>query len=103
MISMNQRILINDSWVLSRAGHFSPSFSNFLSQIAPNIPEEKKKEVQGKLEETIKRKMENADQILESRDFAKLKELNNVDVPVWVKPFVSRIVQDVQARAQKIL
>ena len=88
--------MIDDSWVLSRAGHFSSSFSNFLSQISLNIPEVKKKEMQGKLEETIKRKMEKTDKILTSRDFTKLKKLNNVDVPVWIKPFVSRIMKDVQ-------
>jgi len=91
---MSQKILIDDSWVMSRAGHFSPSFSSFLSQITLNVPEAKKERVQEKLEETSKQ-IEKMSQI-KSQHLEKLEELDRLGVPIWVKPFVSKIVEHVQ-------
>jgi hypothetical protein len=59
------------------------------------MPEIEKKRVNGQLEEA-RRKMEKVDQILRSQDLEKLGELKKIGVPVWVKPFVSKIMQDVQ-------
>ena len=87
---MKQKTNINDSWVLSRAGYFSPSFSNFTSQFALKLPEEKRKKVDEKLEKVA--------QILGPQGTTKLDKLNELeklDTPTWVKPFVSKIMEQV--------
>ena len=82
------RTIINDSWVLSRAGHFSNSFSNFLSTFALKMPDEERKKVEKELDE-VPEKLEKALKTLNSLDTRELK------VPVWVRPFVSKIMQQV--------
>jgi hypothetical protein len=34
---MSERLPINDSWVLERTGHFSSSFSSFISDITGGV------------------------------------------------------------------
>jgi hypothetical protein len=77
---------INDSWVLSRTGHFSNSFSSFLSKLALKIPEKERKKVEEDLERASKQ-MEKATETVDS--------LDELKVPIWVKPFVSKILQEV--------
>jgi hypothetical protein len=86
----NSRMTINDSWVLTRTGHFSNSFSSFLSQLSPKMPEKEREKVQKGLQ-MVPQKLEKATK--------KLQSLNDPKVPVWIKPFVSKIMQEV---AQKV-
>jgi hypothetical protein len=81
---MKERTAINDSWVLSRAGYFSNSFSDFLSQLALKMPDGERKEV------------EKAARILGP------KGVDELDIPSWIKPFASKIIQNVRASADKI-
>ena len=76
--------IIDDSWVLSRAGYFSHSFSNFLSQLAPKISEKEREEV------------EKATRILGPHG------VDELDIPAWVKPFASKIIQHVRAELAKV-
>jgi hypothetical protein len=55
---------------------------------------EAKKEMQEKLEEAG-RQIQKVNQI-KSQHLEKLKELDKLGVPIWVKPFVSKIVEHVQ-------
>ena len=73
-------ISIDDSWVLSRAGYTSRSFSNFLSQLAKLAPEMPEKE---------RRELEKAARLFEPGGF-------ELKIPLWVKPFASKIMQEVQ-------
>jgi hypothetical protein len=66
------------------------------------MPEEKKKEVQEKLEEA-RGKIEKTNQIFKSLHLDKLEERNRLDVPIWVKPFVSKIMQNVQEKVSSSL
>jgi hypothetical protein len=87
--SMNEpRTIINDSWVLSRAGHFSSSFSNFLSTLPFEISDEKRKKIKEKLNE-VPGSLEKA------LKTAKSLETGEIKAPIWVKPFISRIIQQV--------
>ncbi len=77
-ISMKQRIVgIDDAWVLSRAGYFSRSFSDFLSKLAPLMPEKERKDVE------------------EAARIFGPKGADELDIPVWMKPFASKIIQRV--------
>jgi hypothetical protein len=76
---------IDDSWVLSRAGYFSHSFSDFLSQLALDLPEKERKEV------------EKAARIFGPQGMDELK------IPRWVKPFASRILQHVSKQVSSEL
>jgi hypothetical protein len=76
----DEKTVIDDSWVLNRTGHFSPSFSSFLLQIAPDMPEKNKKELQ------------KVDRILGPHG------VDELGIPEWVKPFASKILQKVSQR-----
>ena len=76
---------IDDSWVLSRAGYFSHSFSGFLSQLALKMPEKERKEV------------EQAARIFGPQG------VDELDIPEWVKPFASRILQQVSKQVSSEL
>jgi hypothetical protein len=82
---MKQRTIIDDLWVLSRAGHFSHSFSDFLSQLALGMPENEKEE------------LEKAARILGPQG------VDELDIPAWVKPFASKIMQQVSQRVSSKL
>jgi hypothetical protein len=82
---MKQKTTINDSWVLSRAGYFSNSFSDFLSQLALTLPEKERKEV------------EKAAKIFGP------KGLDQLNMPSWVKPFASKIMQQVSKQVSSEL
>ncbi len=90
------RISIDDPWVLKRADHFSHSFSSFLSQFAPNMPREKRERLEG-LPGEIQRRLEKTSQALNS------KSMNKQNVPVWIKPFVSKIMEEVSQRVSSEL
>jgi hypothetical protein len=85
---------IDDSWVLKRAGNFSYSFSSFVSQFAPKIPEEKLEKLE-RLPEEIQERLEKASRDIDSKSMVK------PDVPIWVKPFVSKIMQQVSQQASQ--
>jgi hypothetical protein len=78
--------VIDDSWVLSRTGHFSNSFSSFLSQLRSKMSEKEREAAEKELQ-TVPGKMEEAKRSLES--------LDRPEVPVWIRPFVSKIMQEV--------
>ncbi len=62
-------------------------FPKFMSQFALNLPEEKRKKVD--------KKLEKAAQILGPQSMSKLDKLNELEIldsPAWVKPFVSKII-----------
>ncbi|MFX0069452.1 MAG: hypothetical protein ACFFA1_08930 [Promethearchaeota archaeon] len=82
---------IDDSWVLSRAGYFSSSFSNFLSKLSLKLPlaEKKLAEMQLKISEKERRKLEKASKILGFESLGELDVLDDLGVPSWVKPFTS--------------
>lgn len=82
------RTIINDSWVLSRAGNFSTSFSNFLSQLVLKLPEKERKRAEKELE-GVPEQLEKVTKTLESLDADELK------IPTWTKPFVSKIMKQV--------
>jgi hypothetical protein len=70
-------ISIDDTWVLSRAGHFSHSFSDFLMQLAPTLPEKQRKGV------------EKAAKILGPHG------VDELGIPPWAKPFASTVLKEV--------
>jgi len=70
--------------------------------MTPSIPEKEQKKVRKDLE-LARRKMENIDQLLASKDLAKLEKLDKLDVPMWVKPFVSNIMKNVQEQVSTSL
>ncbi|MDH5746383.1 MAG: hypothetical protein OEZ21_05450 [Candidatus Bathyarchaeota archaeon] len=82
---MKQRTTIDDSWVLARAGYLSHSFSDFLSKLARKMPEKERKEV------------EKAARILGPQG------MDELDIPEWVKPFASRILQQVSKQVSSEL
>lgn len=83
---MKQRTtIIDDSWVLSRAGYFSHSFSDFLSRLAPGMSEKERREV------------EKAARILGPHG------VDELDLPMWVKPFASKIMQRVSKQVSSKL
>jgi hypothetical protein len=43
---MTQKTIIDDSWVLTRAGYFSNSFSDFLKQLALGLPKKERRKVE---------------------------------------------------------
>jgi hypothetical protein len=91
---MSKPILIDDPWVLSRSGRFSKSFSSFLSKMIPTMPENKQNEVAARLEQA-REKMTNVDRLMELQRL-KLEKLDKLAAPSWVKPLVSKILEDVQ-------
>ncbi|MFX0097410.1 MAG: hypothetical protein ACFE7E_06595 [Candidatus Hodarchaeota archaeon] len=82
---------IDDSWVLSRAGYFSNSFSNFLSKLSLKLPlvEKKLAEKKLKMSEKERKKLEEASKILGFESLGEMDVLDDLDVPSWVKPFTS--------------
>ncbi len=82
----NNRITIDDSWVLTRTGHFSCSFSDFLSQMSANMPEKEREKVAKELN-TVPEKLQKATE--------KLQSLDDPKMPPWIKPFVSKIMREV--------
>jgi len=72
-----QNLSIDDAWVLSRAGCNSKSFQDFLLKIAPQIPEKDRERV------------EQASKILGPGG------LDQLNMPDWIKPFASKIIQRV--------
>ncbi|MFX1244805.1 MAG: hypothetical protein ACFE8F_07545 [Promethearchaeota archaeon] len=72
---MSKPLLINDSWVLERAGKFSASFSNFLTSLTGGM----------ELSSKVKEGLDLASKITSE---AGLKELG---VPDFVRPLVSKV------------
>ncbi|MFW9832103.1 MAG: hypothetical protein ACFFD8_10060, partial [Candidatus Thorarchaeota archaeon] len=72
---MTTQLLINDSWVLERAGYFSSSFSGFLSSLTGGLDLSSK--IRGGLEIASK--------------FASSKNLKDLGIPEFIKPLVSKI------------
>lgn len=81
----NEKMLIDDSWALSRIGRFSPSFSNFILQLAPDLPREQRKE------------LEKAERILGPQG------VDELGIPEWLKPFTSKILHQVSEKVSSKL
>jgi hypothetical protein len=75
-----QTLFIDDSWVLSRARGYSKSFREFLLGIAPQLAEKDRKEV------------EKAAEILGP------KGMDQLEMPAWIKPFATKITQQVSQK-----
>ncbi len=98
-------VKIDDSWVLSRAGCFSNSFSNFLSKLSLKLPLVGKKlaEKELKISEKEREKLKKASKVLGFESLGELDILDDLNVPSWikpltswVKPYVSKIVDKVK-------
>lgn len=87
----NERMVVDDPWVLTRAGHFSSSFSNFLLQISPDMSEKERKELEkaGKELKDVRKDIEEARRLLGPHG---ADELN---IPSWAKPFASKVLERV--------
>jgi hypothetical protein len=86
---MSNRIEIDDSWVLIRAGHSSSSFSSFLSDIVRSLP----------IPSTEKQQVEKGLDLV-SR-IASPEGLDELGVPEFAKPFATGLMEELQDTLQK--
>jgi len=76
----NERMIVDDPWVLTRTGHFSSSFSDFLLQISPDMSEEERKE----LEKAGKEFREAQKDIEKTRRLLGPHGVDELNIPSWL-------------------
>ncbi len=86
---MPYRVVINDSWVLIRAGHSSTSFSGFLSDLVSSLP----------VPPAAQSKAENGLELVTR--LASSEGLDELGIPEFAKPFANGILDGLQETLQR--
>ncbi len=86
---MPNRLVIDDSWVLIRAGHSSSSFSGFLLDLVRSLP----------IPSTEKPKVEKG--LAMAAHLTSPEGLEDLGVPEFAKPFVTGVIDELQESLQK--